>query len=122
MRNDGVLIPVLHVAHDTKCISPCVYSHFIDNYPTTLFYHKKCQRLGCMSTKKRGRTVGSIENGASLRLIHNLSKSLTCFERAESLHHNLSVIFHFCTRITRKHRQKLSTTYAIKCPVLSTIL
>ena len=66
--------------------------------------------------------MGSIENGVSLRLIHNLSKSLTCFDRAESLHHNLSVIFHFYTRMTRKNRQKLSTTYAIKCPVQSTIL
>ena len=39
--------------------------------------------------------MGSIEKGASLKLIHNLLKSLTCFDRAESLHHNLSVIFHF---------------------------
>ena len=46
--------------------------------------------------------MGSIKNGASLRLIHNLSFSLTCFDRAESLHHNLSVIFHYCTRMTRK--------------------
>ena len=46
--------------------------------------------------------MGSIENGASLRLIHNLSKSLACFDTAESLHHNLLVIFHFCTRMTRK--------------------
>ena len=83
MRNDRVLIPVLHVAHDTKCFSPCVYSFFfIDNYPTTLFYHKNCKRLGCMSIKKRGQTVGSIGNEASLRLIHNLSKSFTGFDRA----------------------------------------
>ena len=46
--------------------------------------------------------MGSMVNGASLRLIHNLSKSLTCFDGAESLHHNLSVIFHFFTRMTRK--------------------
>ena len=45
--------------------------------------------------------MGSIENGASLRLIYNFSYSLTCFDRAESLHHNMSVIFHFCTRMTR---------------------
>ena len=41
MRNDRVLIPVLHVAH--KCLMDfChVYTRiFIDNYPTTLFYHK----------------------------------------------------------------------------------
>ena len=37
--------------------------------------------------------MGSIEIGASLRLIHNLSYGLACVDRAESLHHNLSVIF-----------------------------
>ena len=61
--------------------------------------------------------MGSIEVGASLRLIHNLSQDLACFENADSLHHNLSVIFHFCTRMTRKNRQKLSIAYVIKCPV-----
>ena len=42
MRNDKVLIPVLHVAHDAKCVFFChVYTRiFIDSYPTTLFYHK----------------------------------------------------------------------------------
>ena len=28
MRNNRVLIPVLYVAHDAKCFSPCVYSYF----------------------------------------------------------------------------------------------
>ena len=46
--------------------------------------------------------MGSIEIGASLRLIHDLSLGLACFDRAENLHHNLSVIFHFCTRLMRK--------------------
>ena len=54
--------------------------------------------------------MGSIGNGASLRLIHNLSLILTCFNRAESLHHNLSVIFHFCTCM-RKIDEILSITY-----------
>ena len=41
MRNDRVLIPVLHVAHDAKCFFRFVYTRiFIDNYRTTLFYHK----------------------------------------------------------------------------------
>ena len=61
--------------------------------------------------------MGSIENGASLRLIHNLSKSFTCFDRAESLLHNLSVIFPFSHSYDEIHRQKLSITYAIQCPV-----
>ena len=46
--------------------------------------------------------MSSIEIGTSPRLIHNLSQGLTCFDRADSLRHNLSVIFHFCTRMTRK--------------------
>ena len=46
--------------------------------------------------------MGSIEIGASLRLIHNLSQGLACFDGADSLHNNLSVNFHFCTRMTRK--------------------
>ena len=46
--------------------------------------------------------MGSIEIGASLKLIHNLSHGMACFDRADSLHHNLSVIFHFCTGMTRK--------------------
>ena len=46
--------------------------------------------------------MGSIEIGASLRLILNLSQGLACFDRADSLHHNLSVFFNFCIRMTRK--------------------
>ena len=46
--------------------------------------------------------MGSIEIGASLRLIRNLSQGLVCFDRADSFYHNLSVIFHFCTSMTRK--------------------
>ena len=46
--------------------------------------------------------MGSIEIGASLILIYDLSQGLAYFDRADSLHHNLSVIFHFCTPMTRK--------------------
>ena len=50
--------------------------------------------------------MGSIEIGASLRLIHNLSQGFVCFDRADSLHYNLWVIVHFCTRMTRKIDKK----------------
>ena len=73
MRNDRVLIPVLHVAHDAKCFSPCVYSYFHKQLSNNFILLQKCQYLGCMSIRMRGRAVGSIENGASLRLIHNSS-------------------------------------------------
>ena len=39
--------------------------------------------------------MGTIEIGALLRLILNLLQSLACFDGADSLHHNLSVIFSF---------------------------
>ena len=46
MRNDRVLIPVLQVTHDAKCFFRLVYTRiFIDNYPTTLFYHKNAKVL-----------------------------------------------------------------------------
>ena len=61
--------------------------------------------------------MGSIEIGASLRLIHNLSQGLACFDRADSLYHNLSVIFSFLHSYYKKNRQKLSITHVIKCPV-----
>ena len=40
MRDDRVLILVLHVAHDAKCFRLVYTRIFIDNYRTTLFYHK----------------------------------------------------------------------------------
>ena len=73
MRNDRVLIPVLHVAHDAKCFSPCVYSYLHRQLSDKFILSQKCQRFGCMSIKTRGRAGGSIENGALLRLIYNLS-------------------------------------------------
>ena len=66
--------------------------------------------------------MGSIEKGASLRLIHYSSQGLACFDRADSLHHNLSVIFYFCTHMTRKSTRTEYCVYVIKCPVESTII
>ena len=41
MRKDRVLIPVLHMANETKCFFRLVSTHiFIENYQTNLFYHK----------------------------------------------------------------------------------
>ena len=73
MRNDRVLIPVLHVAHNAKCFSPCVYSYYYRQLSNKFILSQQCQRLVCMGIKLRGRAVGSIENGALLRLIYNLS-------------------------------------------------
>ena len=64
MRNDRVLIPVLHVAHDTKCFSSCVYSYFhpqlSDNFilsqkmPTFGLYEYKVEGLGFGFNQKLG--------------------------------------------------------------------
>ena len=64
MRNDRALIPVLHVVHDTKCFSPCVYSYFqrqlSDNFilsqkmSTSGLYEYKVESLGCVFNRKRG--------------------------------------------------------------------
>ena len=66
MRNDRVLIPVLHVAHDAKCFSPCEYSYFhrqllkqfyfITKLPTFGLYEYKVEGLGCGFNRKRGLT------------------------------------------------------------------
>ena len=51
MRNDRVLITVLHVAHDAKCFPPCVYSYFHRELSDNFILSQKCQCLGCMSIK-----------------------------------------------------------------------
>ena len=63
MRNDRVLILVLHVAHDAKCFWPRVYSHFhrqlsatlsITKMPTFGLYEYKVEGSGCGFNRKRG--------------------------------------------------------------------
>ena len=51
MRNDRVLIPVLHVSHDAKCFSTCVYSYFHRQLSDNFILSQKYQRLGCKSIK-----------------------------------------------------------------------
>ena len=58
MRNDRVIIPVLHVVQDAKCFSPCVYSHFHRQLSDNFILSQKCKRLGCISIKLRGGSVG----------------------------------------------------------------
>ena len=64
MRNNRVLVPFLHVAHDAKCFSPCVYSYFYrqlsDNFilsqkmPTFGLYGYKLEGLGYGFNRKWG--------------------------------------------------------------------
>ena len=54
MRNDRVLIPVLHVAHDAKCFfALCILRIFIDNYRTTYFI-TKITTFGLYGYKQEG--------------------------------------------------------------------
>ena len=73
MRNDRVLIPVLHVTHDAKCFPPCVLLVFSSKTIQQFYFITKMPTFGLYEYKVEGSGVGSIENGASLRLIHNLS-------------------------------------------------
>ena len=117
MRNDRLLIPVLHVAHDAKCFFAFCILAFLSTTIGQLCFITKIPMFGLYEYKVRGRAVGSIEIRASLRRIHNLSQGLACFDRADSLHHNLSVIFSFLHSYDKKNRQKLSIAYVINCPV-----
>ena len=51
MRNDRVLIPVLHLAHNAKCFSPCVYSYYYRQLSNKFILSQQCQRLVCMGIK-----------------------------------------------------------------------
>ena len=71
MRNDRVLIPVLHVAHDAKCFfALCI---LVFSSTTTcigqLYFITKITTFGLYEYKEEGRAVGSIEIGALLGLI-----------------------------------------------------
>ena len=60
------------MAHDAKCFSPCVYSHLHRQLSDNFIQSQKCQLMGRMNLKKRGRGSGLIEKKASLRLIRKL--------------------------------------------------
>ena len=62
MRNNRVLMPFVHVAHDAKCFSPCVYLYFqrqlSDNFILSqnaafLLYEYKLEGSGCEFNRKR---------------------------------------------------------------------
>ena len=61
MRNDSVLYMVLHVTHDAKRFSPCVYSHLHRQLSDNFSPSQKCQLMDRMSIKKRGPAPGLIE-------------------------------------------------------------
>ena len=64
MRNDRVLIPVLHVAHDAKCCSAlCILTflsttigqlYFITKITTFWLYEYKVEGSGCGFNRYRG--------------------------------------------------------------------
>ena len=58
MRNDRVLIPVLHVAHDTKCFSPCVYSYFDRQLSNNFILSQKMPTFELYEYKKEGSDCG----------------------------------------------------------------
>ena len=78
---------------------------------------QKCQIMGRMSVKKRGRAPGLIKNKALLRLICKLSYILTFFDLLQSLHLKIFIVLIFGTRRKRVFDKILCTTPIIKFPV-----
>ena len=54
MRNDRVLILALHVAHDAKCFSRCVYSYFLSITIQQLYFITKMSMFGLYEYKVEG--------------------------------------------------------------------
>ena len=64
MRNDRVLIPVLHVSHNAKCffalcilvfsLTTILQLYFITKIPTFRLYEYKVEGSGCGFNRKRG--------------------------------------------------------------------
>ena len=73
MRNDRVLILVLHVAHDAIGFSPCVYSYFHLQLSDKFILSQKMPTFGLYEYKVEGSGCGFNQNRASLRPIYNLS-------------------------------------------------
>ena len=73
MRNDSVLYRILHVAHDAKCFSPCVYFHLRQQLSDNFNPSQKLPTNGPYEYKEEGRAPGKIENKDLLRLICKLS-------------------------------------------------
>ena len=73
MLNDRVFIPVLHVAHDAKCFFALCILVFSSITIGQLYFITKMPTLGLCEYKVEGSGCGSIQKGALLRLIHNLS-------------------------------------------------
>ena len=54
MRNDSVLYRVLHLAHDAKCFSVWVYSHFHRQLSDNLIPSQKMPTYGSYEYKEQG--------------------------------------------------------------------
>ena len=58
MRNHRVLMPVLHVAHDTKCFLPCLYSYFHRQLSNNFILSQKMPMFGLYEYKAEGSGCG----------------------------------------------------------------
>ena len=68
--------------HDGKCFSAHVQSYLHRQRSRIRIASHKCQTMGRLSIEERGRAVGLIQGGASLRQIRYLSQILICFDKA----------------------------------------
>ena len=63
-ENKVSLFNVMHVAHDAKCFSLCVYSYLhLQQFDICFFLSQKCQPMDRMTIEYRNRNQGLIEGG-----------------------------------------------------------
>ena len=62
MRNDRVLIPVLHVAHDAKCLFALCILAFLSTTIGQLYFITKTKKFGLYEYKEEGSGCGFNRN------------------------------------------------------------
>ena len=78
--------------------------------------------MGRMSVEERGRAVGLMGGGASLRQVRYFLSILTLSDRAHIVVSTSQKRNHVCTFMTRVFDQYLRLTHVMKWPVQPTIL
>ena len=62
MRKDRVLITVLHLTHDARCFSSCVYSYFHQQLSENFILAQKMPTFGLYEYKVEGSGCGLIQS------------------------------------------------------------
>ena len=86
----------------------------------------KCQTMGRMSIEERGRAVGLIHGGASLRQVRYLSQILICLDKAWCTHFKMLAIFLFALEervfLTKKCKIHMSLNVLYSPPYFDVVM